>query len=93
MAACSTGDVSNRGGERRRDMTRRNMVAQTSDGPVLLVKKLGGLLAIIVGCLLTAVGVTFESGGTTFVGVLFLILGAILLVLKIIRRNEGSSLP
>jgi membrane-bound ClpP family serine protease len=37
--------------------------------------------------------VTFESGGTTFVGVILLILGAILLVLKIVRRNEGSSLP
>lgn len=69
------------------------MVAQTSDGHVLLIKKLGGLCAIIVGCLLTAVGVTFESGDTTFVGVLFLILGAGLLVLKIVRRNEGSSLP
>ena len=69
------------------------MVAQTSDGHVLLVKKLGGLLAIIAGCLLTVVGVTFESGGTTFLGVLFLIVGAILLVLKIMKRNEGSSLP
>ncbi|MHC2285418.1 hypothetical protein [Bradyrhizobium barranii] len=69
------------------------MVAQTRDGHVLLVKKLGGLLAIIAGCLLTAVGVTFESGGTTFLGVLFLIVGAILLVLKIMKRNEGSSLP
>lgn len=69
------------------------MVAQTNDGHVLLVKKLGGLFAIIVGCLLTAVGVTFEYGGTTFVGVLFLILGAGLLVLKIVRRNERSSLP
>jgi hypothetical protein len=37
--------------------------------------------------------VTFESGGTTFVGVLLLVIGAVLLVLKIIRRNEGSSLP
>ena len=69
------------------------MVAQTSDGHVLLIKKLGGLFAIIIGCLLTAVGVTFEYGGTTFVGVLFLILGAGLLVLKILRRNEESSLP
>lgn len=70
------------------------MAAQTSDGHVLLIKKLGGLFAIIVGCLLTAVGVTFrKSGDTTFVGVLFLILGAGLLVLKIVRRNEGSSLP
>jgi hypothetical protein len=69
------------------------MVAQTSDGHVLLIKKLGGLFAIIIGCLLTAVGVTFESGSTTFVGVLLLVIGAVLLVLKIIRRNEGSSLP
>jgi len=69
------------------------MVAQTSDGPVLLIKKLGGLFAIIVGCLLTAVGVTFESSGTTFIGVLLLVLGAVLLVLKIVRRNEGSPLP
>lgn len=64
------------------------MVAQTSDGHVLLIKKLGGLLAIILGCLLTAVGVTFESGGTTFIGVLLLIVGAGLLVLKIVRRNQ-----
>ena len=63
-----------------------------SDGPVLLVKKLGGLFAIIIGCLLTAVGVTFESSGTTVVGVLLLALGAVLLVLKIIRRNQGLPL-
>jgi hypothetical protein len=69
------------------------MVAQTSDGPILLIKKLGGLFAIIVGCLLTAVGVTFEYSGTTFIGVLLLVIGAVLLVLKIVRRNEGSSLP
>ncbi|MET3908614.1 putative membrane protein [Bradyrhizobium sp. S3.3.6] len=69
------------------------MVAQTSDGHVLLIKKLGGLFAIIIGCLLTAVGVTFESSGTTLVGVLLLVIGAVLLVLKIVRRNQGSSLP
>lgn len=68
------------------------MVAQTNDGPILLVKKLGGLLAIILGCLLTAVGVTFESHGTTFIGVLLLALGAVLLVLKIIRRNQANPL-
>ncbi|MBW7962949.1 hypothetical protein [Bradyrhizobium sp. BR 10261] len=69
------------------------MVAQTSDGHLLLVKKLGGLFAIIFGCLLIAVGVTFEYGGVTFTGVLLLVVGAVLLVLKIVRRNEGSSLP
>jgi hypothetical protein len=67
-------------------------VASTSDGHVLLVKKLGGLLSAIVGCLLTAVGVTFESTSTIVVGVLFLALGAVLLTLKIIRRNQKSPL-
>jgi hypothetical protein len=68
------------------------MVASTSDGHFLLVKKLGGLVAIIIGCVLTAVGVTFEYSSTTTIGVLFLVLGAVLLTLKIIRRNQGSPL-
>ena len=68
------------------------MVASTSDGHFLLVKKLGGLFSIIAGCLLTAVGVTFESTGTIIVGVLFLALGAFLLTLKIMRRNQRSPL-
>jgi hypothetical protein len=68
------------------------MVASTSDGRVLLVKKLGGLFSVIIGCLLTAVGVTFESTGTIVVGVLFLALGAVLLTLKIIRRNQRIPL-
>ena len=68
------------------------MVTSTSDGYLLLVKKLGGLFSIIAGCLLTAVCVTFESTGTFMVGVLFLALGAVLLTLKIIRRNRSSPL-
>lgn len=67
------------------------MVANASDGHVLLAKKLGGLFSIIIGCLLTAVGVTFESTSTIVVGVLFLALGAVLLTLKIIRRNRRSA--
>ncbi|WP_375789502.1 hypothetical protein ACE10Z_20515 [Bradyrhizobium sp. Pha-3] len=66
------------------------MVARASDGQLLLVKKLGGLLAIVLGCLLTAVGLTFESTSTTVVGVLFLVLGAVLLALKIMRRNQSG---
>ncbi|BBB99297.1 uncharacterized membrane protein YjjP (DUF1212 family) [Bradyrhizobium japonicum] len=66
------------------------MVARTSDGQLLLVKKLGGLIAIVVGCLLTAVGVTFESTSTIVVGVLLLVLGAALLTLKIMRRNQSG---
>jgi hypothetical protein len=68
------------------------MAASTSDGHFLLVKKLGGLVAIIIGCVLTAVGMTFESSSTTTIGVLFLVLGAVLLTLKIIRRNQGGPL-
>ena len=68
------------------------MVASASEGHVLLVKKLGGLIAVIIGCLLTAVGVTFESTSTIVFGVLFLALGAVLLTLKIIRRNQRSPL-
>ena len=43
-------------------------------------KKLGGVFAMIVGALIAAV----------VIGILFVIIGAILLVLKIIRRNEGG---
>lgn len=68
------------------------MVATTSDGPVLLVKKLGGLIAILFGVILTAVGMTYESSSTTVIGILLLAVGAVLLVLKIIRRNQGSPL-
>ncbi|WGD55808.1 hypothetical protein QA641_19120 [Bradyrhizobium sp. CB1650] len=68
------------------------MAATTSDGHVLLFKKLGGLIAILFGCLLTAVGVTFESTGTIVIGVLLLALGAVLLVLKIVRRNQEPPL-
>ncbi|MCP3368211.1 hypothetical protein [Bradyrhizobium cajani] len=68
------------------------MMAQASDGHVLLAKKLGGLFAIIIGCLLTGVGVTFESTVTMIFGALFLTLGAALLVLKIVRRNQGPPL-
>ena len=68
------------------------MVESASDGRILLVKKLSGLFSAIIGCLLTAVGVTFKMPGTIVVGVLFLALGAVLLTLKIIRRNQRSPL-
>ena len=68
------------------------MVATANDGYFLLVKKLGGLFSVIIGFLLTGVGVTFESTSTTVVGVLFLALGAVLLAFKIIRRNRGGLL-
>ena len=65
------------------------MIAHAGEGPILLAKKLGGLLLIILGFLLTASGVSLPSTALTVLGALFLIAGAILLVLKILRRNEG----
>jgi drug/metabolite transporter (DMT)-like permease len=68
------------------------MVAHADEGFVFLLKKLGGMFSIIFGCLLTAVGITFESHSVAVLGVLFLVLGAVLLTLKIIRRNRGDQL-
>lgn len=67
------------------------MVARTVEAPVMLMKKLGGMVSLIIGCLLTALGIEFQSVSSTVVGILFLALGATLLVLKIIRRNQGPQ--
>ena len=65
------------------------MVAGTGEGYVFLAKKLYGLLLIILGFVLTAAGFESNAPELTALGILSLIAGAILLVLKIIRRNEG----
>jgi membrane-bound ClpP family serine protease len=67
------------------------MVAQTHEGSIFLAKKLGGLLLIILGCLLLVAGMNLESTGLSVLGVLSLIAGVIFWVLKIIRRNENSQ--
>jgi uncharacterized membrane protein HdeD (DUF308 family) len=66
------------------------MVAHIGEGPVLLTKKLVGLALLILGCLLTALGVSAGYTGLTVFGVALLIVGAILLVLKIVWRNQGA---
>lgn len=62
-----------------------------SDGrsPVLLVKKAAGMLLLVVGSALTAAG--FGTGYTSLAmsGMALLAIGVLLLVLKIMRRNEG----
>ena len=67
------------------------MVARTIEAPVMLMKKMSGMVSLILGCLLTALGIEFESTSTTVVGILFLVLGGALLALKIIRRNQGTA--
>jgi drug/metabolite transporter (DMT)-like permease len=64
----------------------------TVEGPILLIKKLGGVLLLLVGLLLTALGLNSESGGLTGTGIVLLVAGAIFLALKIIRRNQDSQL-
>lgn len=67
------------------------MAAATGQGPVLLMKKLGGMFALVLGAILTAYGYSIESTATTVVGVVLLVVGAIVLALKIIRRNQGDQ--
>jgi LPXTG-motif cell wall-anchored protein len=68
------------------------MVARAGEGYILFGKKLYGLLLIILGCLLTATGISSNYPGFTALGILSLLAGAILLVLKIVRRNEGGQI-
>jgi hypothetical protein len=65
------------------------MVAGTGESHVFLAKKIYGLFLLILGFALTAVGLESNAPGLTALGILSLIVGAIFLVLKIIRRNEG----
>ena len=67
------------------------MATHAVDGSVLLFKKLGGVFAIIVGGLIAAIGADVESSTIIAIGILFVFVGAILLVLKVIRRNESGE--
>jgi uncharacterized membrane protein HdeD (DUF308 family) len=64
------------------------MTAYASEKPVLLLKKLSGLLLVIFGCFLMALGLNKGAVALTAVGSLMLSVGLALLVLKIIRRNQ-----
>jgi hypothetical protein len=68
------------------------MVARANEGYILFGKKLYGLLLIILGFVLAAVGFESNAPGLIALGILCLIAGAIFLVLKIIRRNEDSQI-
>jgi uncharacterized membrane protein YjjP (DUF1212 family) len=65
------------------------MATSTVQGPTLFIKKLWGLLYVILGCLGTAIG--FEIGSTWLIaaGIIALVVGVSLLVLKIMGRNAG----
>lgn len=54
----------------------------------LLLKKVSGLAAIILGFLLTAAGYRYGTPEFTTVGTALLALGLVFLVLMIVRRNR-----
>jgi hypothetical protein len=60
--------------------------------PILLFKKLAGVLLLAFGLLSTALGLSSGSIGLTAIGIFLLVAGAIFLALKIIRRNQGNQL-
>jgi len=66
------------------------MTAYASDKPALLLKKFGAVVALVLGLLLTATGLSNDYRGLTTIGALLLAVGAVLLVLKIVRRNQGQ---
>lgn len=68
------------------------MAYDTDDKPVLLIKKLGGVLLLICGLALMALGYSEDSTGLIILGILAAAAGAVLLVLKIVRRNQGNQL-
>jgi hypothetical protein len=59
------------------------------DGPMLLIKKLGGLMFVLAGFLGMAFGLETGSTGLIATGVIALAVGLSLIVLKIRRRNAG----
>ena len=67
------------------------MAAVETSQPVLLIKKLGGMLMLVAGTALTAFGFHTQSNGLKMAGIALLAIGILLLVLKIARRNQTSS--
>jgi hypothetical protein len=63
------------------------MATSAVDGMMLLMKKLGGIAFVLLGCLGVGVGFGTDSMGLTAVGVVALAVGIILLMLKVVRRN------
>jgi hypothetical protein len=64
------------------------MAGHAAEGPILAIKKLGGLLLVILGCLLIAAAVSAGYTGLSVAGGVLVALGVVLLALKIVRRNR-----
>ncbi|PSH57469.1 hypothetical protein [Phyllobacterium sophorae] len=67
-------------------------MAKNGPNPISLFKKLGGLIAIILGFLLTAAGYRYGSTEYLTTGIALIALGLVLIVRMIVRRNRGRQL-
>ena len=63
------------------------MTTSAVDGMMLLMKKVGGLILVLLGCLGVGIGFGTDSMGLVAVAVVALAVGIVLLMLKIVRRN------
>jgi hypothetical protein len=68
------------------------MATYAGEKPILLIKKLGGLVLLLFGVLLTASAYKNGSSGLGVLGMLLLAGGVFLLALKIVRRNQSDQL-
>jgi uncharacterized membrane protein HdeD (DUF308 family) len=59
------------------------------DSPILLIKKLGGLLLLVIGLVMTALGANYGSTAVIMLGTVAIVAGIVLLALKIYRRNQA----
>jgi hypothetical protein len=71
----------------RATIVERVMPDTAGETPILAVKKMGGIVLVILGLLLTAWGFSYGYTWLGILGVLVLVGGAVLLALKVIRRN------
>jgi hypothetical protein len=67
------------------------MPAYASHFADFLIKKLGGLLLLVLGISLTALGLGGGATWLTVLGVLLAVGGAVLLVLSVLRLNRSGS--
>jgi hypothetical protein len=65
------------------------MAISAVDGPMLLIKKVGGLMFVLAGFLGMAIGLETGSPGLIATGIVALAVGISLIVLKVRRRNAG----
>ncbi len=67
-------------------------MALAGERPILLIKKLGGIVLLLFRLAADGAGLQQRLTALTAIGILSLAAGAIVLALKIIRRNQNSQL-